>query len=222
MELLIHGHAGAPVLVFPTSGGRFFEYEDREMVANLHDFIEQGWFQLYCVDSVDMESFYCSWAHPTGRIQRHMAYEEYLLHEVVPLIEGKNPNRFLIAHGCSFGAYHAMNMALRHPDLFSRVVALSGKYDMSSFFSGYYDENIYFHTPSHYVPNLDGAHLDAVRRLEIIIAVGEADPNIGNNRALSEALWSKNIWHAYREWRGWSHDWPYWKQMARQYIRGHD
>ncbi|MCB0187032.1 MAG: prolyl oligopeptidase family serine peptidase [Caldilineaceae bacterium] len=192
------------------------------MVANLHDFIEQGWFQLYCVDSVDMESFYCSWAHPAGRIQRHMVYEEYLLHEVVPLIESKNPNRFFMAHGCSFGAYHAMNIALRHPQLFRRVVALSGKYDMSSFFSGYYDENIYFHTPSHYVPNLYGAQLDAVRRLEIILAVGEADPNIGNNRAFSEALWSKNIWHAYREWAGWSHDWPYWKEMARQYIRGHD
>ncbi len=223
MELLVHGHAGAPVLVFPTSGGRFFEYEDREMVANLHDFIDQGWFQLYCVDSVDMESFYCSWAHPSGRIQRHMQYEAYLLNEVLPLIRVKNHNPFLISHGCSFGAYHAMNIALRHPHLFGRVLALSGKYDMSSFFSGYYDDNIYFHTPSHYVPNLVyPGQLDAIRRLQIIIAIGEADPNVGNNRALSSALWSKNIWHAYREWDGWSHDWPYWKQMTRMYIQGHD
>lgn len=223
MELLIHGHAGAPVLVFPTSGGRFYEYEDREMVANLHDFIDQGWLQLYCVDSVDMESFYCSWAHPAGRITRHQQYEDYLLHEVLPLIRSKNSNPFLIAHGCSFGAYHAMNIALRHPHLFGRVLALSGKYDMSNFFRPYYDDTIYHHTPSHYLPNLhDGEQLAAIRRLNLIIAVGEHDPNIDNNRAFSQALWTKQVWHAFREWNGWSHDWPYWKQMARQYIRGHD
>src|ERR1700719_596773 len=35
MELLVFGHAGLPVLVFPTSGGRFYEFEDRGMVGAL-------------------------------------------------------------------------------------------------------------------------------------------------------------------------------------------
>ena len=223
MELLVHGHAGAPVIVFPTSGGRFFEYEDRGMVANLSDYIDQGWFQLYCVDSVDMESFYCNWAHPRGRIERHLQFEAYLMNEVLPLIQQKNGNPYLITHGCSFGAYHALNFALRHPHRFKRAVALSGKYDMSNFFSGYYDNDIYFHTPSHYVPNLnDGGQIEAIRQVDLIIAVGRDDPNIENNRALSGALWSKGIGHAYREWDGWSHDWPYWQKMARLYIHGHD
>ncbi len=223
MELLIHGHAGARVLVFPTSQGRFYEYEDRGMVAALGDFLEKGWLQLYCVDSVDAESFYCRWAHPAGRMFRHLQYEDYVLNEVLPLSRTKNNNPFLIAHGCSFGAYHALNIAFRHPQLFGRVVALSGKYDMSGFFDGYYDENIYFNTPSHYVPNLsDAQQLDALRRLDIILAVGKADPNLANNRALSQALWAKQIGHALREWDGWSHDWPYWQQMVRTYIGGHD
>lgn len=223
MELLIHGHAGARVLVFPTSQGRFYEYEDRGMVAAIGDFIENGWFQLYCVDSVDAESFYCRWAHPSGRIIRHMQYEDYVLNEVLPLSHTKNSNPFLIAHGCSFGAYHAMNIALRHPHLFGRVLAFSGKYDMTSFFDGYYDDNIYFNTPSHYVPNLsDPQLLDALRRQDMIIAVGKEDPNIANNRAFSQALWQKQIGHAFREWDGWSHDWPYWQRMVRLYIQGHD
>ncbi len=134
MELLIFGHAGARVLVFPTSMGRFYEYEDRGMVANLADHLENGWLQLYCVDSVDEESFYNNWAHPAGKIWRHIQYEEYILNEVLPLSWSKNPNPFLIAHGCSFGAYHAVNIAFRHPHLFGRVLALSGKYDMSNFF----------------------------------------------------------------------------------------
>src|SRR3954454_4789437 len=84
MELLVFGHHGAPVLVFPTSQGRFFEYEDRGMVNALAEHLEQGWIQLICVDSVDAESWYCTWAHPAGRIFRHMQYEAYVLQEVVP------------------------------------------------------------------------------------------------------------------------------------------
>ena len=221
MELVIHGHAGARVLVFPTSMGRFYEYEDRGMVDNLGDQLEAGWLQLCCVDSVDAESFYCRWAHPSGRIVRHMQYEEYILDEVLPLTRAKNDNPFLMAHGCSFGAYHAVNIAFRHPHLFGRVLALSGKYDLGSFFDGYYDDNIYFNTPSHYVPNLsDPGVLDALRRMDIILVAGQDDPNIENNRNLSRALWEKGVWHSFREWDGWSHDWPFWKPMVRAYIGG--
>lgn len=223
MELLIHGHAGARMLVFPTSQGRFYEYEDRGMIDNLGDQIENGQLQVYSVDSVDAESFYCYWAHPAGRIIRHLQYEAYVLDEVLPLTQYKNSNPFLIVHGCSFGAYHAMNIALRHPHRFGRVLALSGRYDMTSFFGGYMDDNIYFNTPNLYVPNLtDHGILEAMRRMDIIIAVGREDPNINDNRKLSGALWAKGVWHAFREWDGWSHDWPYWKQMVRRYISGSD
>ena len=133
MELLVFGHAGARMLVFPTSMGRYYEYEDRGMVANLGDMIERGDLQLYCIDSVDGESFYNGWAHPGGRIHRHIQYEEYILNEVLPLSRQKNPNPFMISHGCSFGAYHAVNIAFRHPHLFGRVLALSGKYDTVSY-----------------------------------------------------------------------------------------
>ncbi len=221
MELLVHGHAGARMIVFPTSQGRFFEYEDRGMVANLGDAIERGELQLFCVDSVDAESFYNWRAHPAVRIQRHVQYEEYILNEVLPLTQAVNSNPFLMVHGCSFGAYHALNIALRHPHRFGRVLALSGKYDMSNFFGGYYDETIYHHTPRHYVPNLnDPWRLDELRRLDIILAIGNGDPNVEDNRALSRALWAKGIWHALREWDGWSHDWSYRASMTRHYIGG--
>ena len=56
MELLAFGDRGFPVLVFPTSGGRFFEYEDRGMVNALRPKIDRGELQVICVDSVDQES----------------------------------------------------------------------------------------------------------------------------------------------------------------------
>ncbi len=223
MELLVHGHAGARVLVFPTSRGRFFEYEDRGMVANIADMIEAGHLQLYCIDSVDAESFYNWNASPGWRLWRHTLYEEYILNEVLPFSRQKNDNPFMISHGCSFGAYHAANIALRHPWLFGRVLGLSGKYDMTSFFPGYYGDDLYYHTPTHFVAGLaEGPQLDAIRRMDVILVTGRDDSNVESSRALSRALWSKNVGNALREWDGWSHDWPYWAKMVRTYIAGHD
>src|SRR5215211_691478 len=87
MELLVFGHAGARVLVFPTSKGKFYEWEDRGMMYTLGEHLHNGWLQLYCVDSVDEESWYCGWCEPGGRAYRHVQYDNYLYNEVLPLSE---------------------------------------------------------------------------------------------------------------------------------------
>ena len=55
MEALVYGHAGQPMLVFPSSMGRFFEYEDSGMIGALAGKIEAGQLQVFCADSVDTE-----------------------------------------------------------------------------------------------------------------------------------------------------------------------
>ena len=102
MQLLIFGHAGARVVVFPTSMGRFFEWEDRGMIGALAHHLEQGWLQLYCVDSVDGESWYAKQQHPAGRAWRHAQYDAYVRDEVLPLSQYYNSNPFLISAGASF------------------------------------------------------------------------------------------------------------------------
>ena len=42
MELLVFGHSGLPVLVFPTSGGRYYEFEDRGMIGAVAGRVEHG------------------------------------------------------------------------------------------------------------------------------------------------------------------------------------
>lgn len=223
MELLLFGHAGAPVLVFPTSQGRFHEYEDRGMVGALAEQLEQGWIQLVCVDSIDSESFYCSWAHPGGRIWRHMQYEQYLLHEVIPGVRGQNGNGFWMTTGCSFGAYHAVNFALRHPEIVRRTIGLSGVYDIRRFMDGYSDDNVYFNNPLDYTAQIhDGQQIAQLQQIDIILATGQDDPNRASHDQLSANLWRAGIGNANRLWDGWSHDWPYWHQMIRTYIGGHD
>lgn len=223
MEVLQFGHAGARVLVFPTSQGRFYEWQDRGMVGALGEHLERGWLQLWCVDSVDAESWYAKHKHPADRARRHLQYESYILHELLPLSFHRNPNHYLIATGTSFGAYHAANLAFRHPGLVGRVLAMSGMYDIKGHTGGWSNDDIYFNSPNDFLQNEhDPGRLAALRKIDIILVIGRDDRMRADNEWLSQVLWSKNIWHALRIWDGWNHDWPYWQQMVTKYIGGHD
>jgi len=223
MELLVLGHSGARVLVFPTSKGRFYEWEDRGVAQTLGEHLAKGWLQLYCVDSVDAESWYAHWKHPGARAWHHVQYENYLYHEVLPLSQKKNPNPFLITMGASFGAYHALNFALRHPQLVGRALGMSGIYDISRWTNGYQGQHVYANNPCWFIPNEhDPARLEAMRRMDIILAVGRDDGLRQNSETLSRLLWEKGVGNALRIWDGWAHDWPYWHQMLALYIGGHD
>ena len=220
MELLVHGHAGLPVLVFPTSGGRFFEFEDRHLVSALSDKLDAGQLQLYCVDSVDMESWYNRNVLPRWRIARHLQFENYLLHEVIPLIRLKNQNPRLIALGCSFGGFHAANIAFRHPDVFTGMLSMSGAFDMSNFLRGYHDDDVYLNTPTQYLPNLsDPWFFEHYRRNTYILATGTDDQCLRSNQHLDSILSHKEIPHKLYIWDTYnSHDWPTWEKMIREYL----
>jgi S-formylglutathione hydrolase FrmB len=138
MELLWFGHAGRPMIWYPTSVGRFYQNEDFGLVGTVADLIEGGQIQVCCVDSVDEESFYAKTRHPAERIRRHDQYDRYVYSEVVPFVRDKGRTGSKVATlGASFGAYHAVNFGLRHPDVCDKVVGLSGKYDIHSFLDGY-------------------------------------------------------------------------------------
>jgi esterase/lipase superfamily enzyme len=223
MELLVFGHAGARVLAFPPSMHPFYDWENRGLVASLAPRLEQGHFQLFCVDQIDRESWYGWHLHPAERARRYLAYDRYLFEEVLPFTKGQNGNPFLIAAGPSFGAYHALNFAFHHPQEVNRVLGLSGIYDISRFTDGYTDEVVYLNNPAAYLANeYDPERLGALRELEIILAVGQTDPLLPGNQYLSGLLWSKNVWHALRIWDGFAHDWPVWAKMLPLYIGGHD
>ena len=216
MELLEFGHAGMPVLVFPTSLGKYYEYEDRGMINALAAKIEAGHLHLYCVDSVDAESWYNKQAAPWDKVRRHNEYEAYLLQEVLPLMgDGK-----IAVTGCSFGGYHAVNFALRHPDTVSHCVSMGGAYDLTSFLGDYQGEDFYFHQPLMYLPqDDDGWYWERYKQLTLILATGENDICRRDNERLSEVLSRRSIPHRLDIWgEGTGHDWPWWQKMARTYF----
>ena len=94
MEYKRYGHAGRPVVVFPTSQGRFYQFEDSGGVGALAEFIDTGRIQLFAVDGIDCENpSSTSMPTPPHRIARHEAYFRYVREEALPEILRDAPSK---------------------------------------------------------------------------------------------------------------------------------
>ena len=219
MEFLWFGKFGRPVLLFPTSAGRFYESENMGLAGSLADKVDRGEIQLVLADSVNEESWYNKGVHPAVRAARHVQYDAYLRHELVPYIFNRAQRGDLAVYGASFGAYHAANFAARYPDVVSRAVCFSGVYDIHSFLDGYWDDNCYFHCPTAYIPNLDGEWVGRLARVGWVIATGEYDTLVQKNRDFSNLLSYRGIPNHLDIWPGvFGHDWPWWREHLRQFV----
>jgi esterase/lipase superfamily enzyme len=219
MEFLWFGKFGRPVMLFPTSGGRFFENDDFKLTESVADKVDAGEIQLVCVDSVDQESWYNKGIHPAVRAARHAQFDAYLRHEMVPYVFNRAQRGDLAVYGASFGAYHAANFAAKYPEVVSRAICFSGIYDVHSFLDGYWDDNCYFNCPTAFIPNLDGELTGRVARVNWIIATGEYDTLIDKNREFSHMLGTKGIGHHFEVWGGqFGHDWPWWREHLRRFV----
>jgi esterase/lipase superfamily enzyme len=221
MELLLFGTAGRPVIAFPTSFGRFYQDEDFSLVSTLHERFESGELQMACVDSVDMESWYNRQIPPADRAARHNQYEQYLIQEVIPFFQERNARVGweLNVTGASFGAYHSVNFAFRHPDVVHRILAMSGAYSLEFLTSSGGEQGVYFNSPLDYIPNLhDDWYLSRMRQQDIILAVGSEDICRASTEQLSRDLWAKAVPNNLDIWGGAWHDWPWWKMMALKYL----
>ena len=219
MELLVFGSGGTPVLVFPTSMGRFYQWEDFGMVAHMADRIDEGWLQLWCVDSVDSESFYDKKRPAQERAARHIAYEGYLVDEVLPSIRSSNGVDYLVTIGASFGAFHALAFATRRPGIARKAIGLSGAYDSARWLDGKREGAAYFVNPLAFLPYLnDERYLAPLRQTEIVIATGHDDPHVDESRRVVSVLQEKGVPASLHVWDGWAHDWPYWKEMVDVFL----
>lgn len=220
------GHAGEKVLIFPTRDGRFHEYEDLRIVEALRPWIEAGAMQLICLDNIAHESLYCFWCRPHDRFLCYQAFERYVLTEVLPWMRERSPPGDVVAHGLSMGAFFATNFALRHPDQVQRLVAFSGRYDLTravehfgDLLDGHYDDTVYFNTPLHFLPNLAQADLLAsLRTLRVTLAVGRDDPFMPQNIELHQQLLHKGVQSELHLWDGRAHQGGAWRRMAPFYV----
>ena len=223
MGVVVYGHWGLPLLVFPTSGGNEWEIGDQSMIGALGESIEAGRVKVFSINANSSEAFYNKGAHPYHRSWMQRMYDEYVREEVVPFIgtHCRAPGIAISTMGASLGAYHAANSLFKHPDVFKRCFALSGVYDMRRFMDGMYDDNFYFNNPVDYLSNLsDPWFYEQLATCDIHIATGTGPwEDSGQSYRLSGILSSKGIRHSLDDWGPMGgHDWPYWTHQMREYV----
>jgi esterase/lipase superfamily enzyme len=109
---------------------------------------------------------------------------------------------------------------MKHPDVSSACVAMSGCFEMKAFMDGYYDNDFYLNNPVDYLPNLtDPWFLDRYRSMRIVLAAGDHDICLGENFRIADILGRKGIPHWLDVWTGGEiHDWPLWQKMAVKFF----
>lgn len=228
MEYKHYGDKGRPVIMFPTSRGRFYQYEDTGTIGAMSEFIATGRIQVWTLDSVDDESFFSKSPNLQDRIGRHEAYFSYVREEALPEIlretldQGSAPQKPLFA-GCSMGGFHASNFVFRFPELVSGVIALSGVYSTRDFFGDDLSGDIYFNSPLDYLAGLDDQRiLDRIRALRLYFCTGQGaweERMVRETHQLEDILRAKSIpaWVDY--WgKDVSHDWMWWHQQIAYFM----
>ena len=220
-----YGSFGAPLLVFPSAAGMAHEWETHGMIEALEPLINAGRLKVYCVESNVAEAWTRKENDPAWRIKRHMAYEQFIVRELVPWIreDCRSPEIRVAVTGCSMGATYSVNFALKFPELFHYALCMSGRYDISEFAGNLQNADVYFNNPLAYAPGLNGEMLERIRRnTHVVLVVGRGkweDGNTEETNALADVFEAKGISHQREVWgREVNHEWPWWRRQAQMYL----
>jgi len=223
VTLVRWGEIGRPVLLFPTAAGDAEECERFHVIDALGSLLEAGRIKLYSVDSVPG----MVWLNEDNSTARGGAiqnqFDAYLYHEVVPAIRAdcRTNDIEILTAGASIGAFNALAVLCRHPDVFSHALCLSGTYDVMRFLEGEMTSELQQASPLHFLPRLqDGPHLETLRRRFVLLAHGEGrweDP--AQSWRTAQVLGSRGIPNRVDAWgKEWDHDWPTWRRMLPQFL----
>jgi esterase/lipase superfamily enzyme len=219
------GHFGWPVLVFPTAAGFAHEWDRQSMVTTLSHLIGSGKIKLYCPESNVAETWTSKTHTAEKKIERHRAYEEFIMSTLVPFIreDCRSPHIPIGVTGASLGGYYAATFALKFPETFNYALCMSGRYNLTHFTGGFNNSDIYLNNPLAFTRNLHGEALERVRRhTSITLVCGQGayeEGCIEETLLLADVLLAKGIPHHKDIWgREVAHDWGWWKKQATLHL----
>jgi len=226
-EVLVYGHWGRPLLVFPSEAGSARDYEGNGMIGAIADLIDAGRVKVYCVPSFDEGSWRRHDLPLEDRARLHGGYERWIMERVCPFIDDDCGGfQDVAVTGSSFGAYHAANFALRHADRFGLALCLSGVYDLGTLPGDpRRGDEVYFQNPMDYVGHLHGDHLDWLRAnvaLVLVCGQGQWEDTTGaldSTRRFAALLADRGIRHELDLWgHDVPHDWPSWRAQIAHHL----
>ena len=223
MPVAVYGHYGFALLLVPTAAADFLEYERFQLIEAIRPFIDGGKVKVFSINSINNDSWMNNAVHPKHKTYMHQQFNSYVYEEVIPFVRTHTSNDTpIIVCGASFGALHSMNLFLKKPELINGVISLSGVYDLTEYTKGYYDEDVYYNSPQHYMPNLtDHGILEQIRRshhIHIFSGSGAyEDPDA--SRRFAGILYNKGINYELDIWGPeWPHEWPTWRYVLPHYL----
>ncbi len=214
------GHYGVPVLLFPTAGGDAEEVERQQLIAHLGEAIEGGRIKVYSVDSTAGRAMVAREGSPEHRIWLLDQFHETIAHEVVPAIHADcGAPLDVVAAGASIGAFNALASVCRSPHLFRAAICMSGSYHLEKFIEGPTDE-LHHCSPVHFVPELQGARLEQLRRRFVVLASGSGRwEDVNEAWTVASVLGGMGIPNRVDDWgECYDHDWPTWWEMLPVYL----
>lgn len=224
MELVHYGHYGLVFLMFPATSDDCYEFELNGALDLVQNYVEKGKCSIFSLSSLNFESWLNPEKNEKEKLEIQINYYQYIIEEVLPFIfqecGGPIP---IIPTGGGIGAYHSSNLFFKRPDLFYGVVSMSGTYNLEHFTNGYFDEQCYFNSPIHFLPNLtDEYWLSFLRNKDhIYLLTGSGDNEHPENlEDFIGILNNKKIKHNTEFWgREWHHDWTTWKSMLLYILK---
>ncbi|MGH3237073.1 MAG: hypothetical protein ACRDOH_28205, partial [Streptosporangiaceae bacterium] len=123
--------------------------------------------------------------------------------------------------GSSIGAFNAVAVLCRYPDVFSAAIGMSGSYRIERFYDEAWSQDLFYSAPLQFLPGLEGPQLDRLRQRNVILASGEGEwEDVGSSWQMAAALGDKGIPNRVDNWGPqWPHQWHTWRQMLPQYLR---
>jgi esterase/lipase superfamily enzyme len=226
MQILAFGHYGAPIIAFPSGGGAFFDFENNGMIAAIEPLLNEGKIKVYCPEGIDHESWLNQAADPHWRGVRHNAYQDFILSNLVPAIrvDCRTPDGRIALTGCSLGAFHAANFALKFPHIFHYALCMSGRYDIEKICGwATASSEVYFNNPLAYTYHLQGEALEPVRRhTHLALVCGQGaweDKCLAETHRLADLLAEKGISHERDIWgHDVEHHWYWWRRQIVHHL----
>ena len=156
------GLFGTPVLVFPSAGGDAEEIERHGLVNACGPLLAEGRIKLYSVDSVAGQAMVTKGNSAEHRLWLLNQFHECVRWEVVPAIHADLGGQAIdvITAGASIGAFNAVAVLCRYPDVFSAAIGMSGSYRIERFYDEAWSQDLYYSAPLQFLPGLEGPQLD--------------------------------------------------------------
>jgi esterase/lipase superfamily enzyme len=226
VPVIAYGHYGRPLVVFPSEQGQPWDFEANGMLGAIGELVGDGRVKVYCVSSFDAWSWADRSVPTEERARRHGHYERWIAEELAPFVQADSGGAGeIMLTGCSLGAYHAANFALKRADLFPLALCFSGVYDVAATGWGERGDAVYFNNPIDYVAHLDGDHLEWLRsRVSLVLVCGQGQWEdttgaLESTKSFAGRLAEKGIRHELDLWgHDVPHDWPSWRAQIAHHL----